>query len=235
MSQDLTGLETILDHTFTNTDLLHQAIVHRSYLNENPNFPLGHNERLEYLGDAVLELVVSDHLFHNYPNPEGDLTNWRASIVNARSLSEVAKQLDLDPWLMMSRGEAKDKTSKARQNIHANAVEALIGALYLDGGIEPAKAFIDKHIITRLPSVLNNQADLDPKSTFQEMSQDVFGITPSYKVMKEWGPDHAKQFEMGLYLNHELVATGVGASKQEAQVAAAREGLKVKGWTRAAS
>lgn len=235
MSHDLSGLEATLNHTFANQDLLHQAIVHRSYLNENPTFPLGHNERLEYLGDAVLELVVSDHLYHHYPNPEGDLTNWRASIVNARSLSDVAKELDLDPWLMMSRGEAKDKTSKARQNIHANAVEALIGALYLDGGIEPAKAFIDKHIITRLPSVLNNQADLDPKSTFQEMSQDVFGITPSYKVLKEWGPDHAKQFEMGLYLNSDLVATGVGASKQEAQVEAARQGLKEKGWAPSAS
>ena len=228
--QPLPELESILEHTFKNIDLLRQAMVHRSYINENPSFPLGHNERLEYLGDAVLELVVSDHLYHHYPNPEGDLTNWRASLVNARSLSDVAQGLDLDRWLMMSRGEAKDKQSKARQNIHANAIEALIGAMYLDSGIAPAQAFIEKRILSKLPSVLENQAALDPKSTFQEMAQEVFGVTPNYKVLREWGPDHAKEFEIGLYVNDEQVATGVGASKQEAQVAAAAAGLQAKGW-----
>lgn len=230
--QPLPELEALLEHTFTTTDLLRQAMVHRSYINENPSFPLGHNERLEYLGDAVLELVVSDHLYRTFPNPEGDLTNWRASLVNARALSEVAKGMDLDRWLMMSRGEAKDKQSKARQNIHANAIEALIGAMYLDSGIAPAQAFIEKRILSKLPEILHNQAALDPKSTFQEMAQEVFGITPSYKVLKEWGPDHAKQFEIGLFLNEESVATGIGASKQEAQVAAAAAGLAAKGWTR---
>jgi ribonuclease-3 len=140
--------------------------------------------------------------------------------------------MDLDRWLMMSRGESKDKQSKARQNIHANAIEAMIGAMYLDAGIAPAKAFIEQRILSKLPSVLDNQAALDPKSTFQEMAQEVFGVTPSYKVLKEWGPDHAKQFEIGLFLNDEQVATGVGASKQEAQVAAASAGLQAKGWTR---
>lgn len=223
-------LQEILRHTFTNTDVLRQAVVHRSYLNENPDFPLGHNERLEYLGDAVLELIVSDFLFHNYPNPEGDLTNWRASLVNAKSLSEVAKDLNLDDWLMMSRGESKDKTSKARQNIHANAVEAIIGALYIDGGIAPAQQFIEQHVLSRLPNILANQLYVDPKSKFQEMSQATVGVTPSYRVLKEWGPDHDKHFSVGVYLGSEEVATGEGASKQEAQVSAADNGLKAKGW-----
>jgi ribonuclease-3 len=205
-------------------------MVHRSYLNENPDFALGHNERLEYLGDAVLELVVSDYLYQKYPNPEGDLTNWRASLVNAKSLSEVAKELDLDEWLMLSRGEAKDKQSKARQNIHANAIEAIIGAMYLDGGIEPPKAFITTHIIAKLPHILANELYIDPKSRFQEMSQEIVGITPNYKVLKEWGPDHDKHFLIAICLGTEQIATGEGASKQEAQVAAAYNGLVAKGW-----
>lgn len=226
----LESLQHTLDYTFRDDQLLRQAMVHRSYLNENPDFALGHNERLEYLGDAVLELIVSDFLYRHYPNPEGDLTNWRASLVNAKSLSEVAKELDLDEWLMLSRGESKDKQSKARQNIHANAIEAIIGALYLDGGLEPAKAFIERHIISRLPNILANQLYIDPKSKFQEMSQEVVGITPNYKVLKEWGPDHDKHFEVGIYLGNEQIATGQGASKQEAQVAAAYNGLVAKGW-----
>ncbi len=228
---DYSAFEDILEHHFQNPDLLRQALVHRSYLNENPDFPLGHNERLEYLGDAVLELVVSDYLYHHYPNPEGDLTNWRASLVNAKALSDVAKDLDLDSWLLMSRGEAKDKQSKARQNIHANAIESLIGAMYLDGGMAPAKQFIDKRVISRLAAILANELYVDPKSKFQEMSQAVFGITPSYKVLREWGPDHEKNFEVALFVGAEQIATGQGASKQEAQVDAAANGLKVKGWS----
>lgn len=223
-------LESILQHPFQNHDLLRQALVHRSYLNENPDFPLGHNERLEYLGDAVLELVVSRHLYQHYPNPEGDLTNWRASLVNAKSLSEVAKELDLDTWLMLSRGESKDKGSKARQNIHANAIEAIIGALYLDGGIEAAAQFIERHILSKLPDILASQSYIDPKSKFQEMAQEVVGVTPGYKVLKEWGPDHDKHFLIGVYLGADEIATGEGASKQEAQVAAAFNGLAAKGW-----
>ncbi len=226
----LESLQTLLGYSFQNPELLRQATVHRSYLNENPDFPLGHNERLEYLGDAVLELVVSDHLYHHYPNPEGDLTNWRASLVNAKSLSEVAKELNLDEWLMLSRGESKDKQSKARQNIHANAVEAIIGALYLDGGIAPAQTFITEHILSKLPNILANQLYVDPKSKFQEMAQEIVGVTPSYKVLKEWGPDHGKHFQVGVCLGSEEVATGEGASKQEAQVAAAFNGLAAKGW-----
>lgn len=226
----LESLQSALGYTFRDDQLLRQAMVHRSYLNENPDFALGHNERLEYLGDAVLELVVSDHLYRHYPNPEGDLTNWRASIVNAKSLSEVAKGLELDEWLMLSRGESKDKGSKARQNIHANAIEAIIGAMYLDGGIEPAGAFIHDRIISKLPHILANELYIDPKSKFQEMAQEVIGITPNYKVLKEWGPDHDKHFMVAVCLGAEQIATGEGASKQEAQVAAAYNGLIAKGW-----
>lgn len=226
----LATLQDTLGYTFKDDQLLRQAMVHRSYLNENPDFALGHNERLEYLGDAVLELVVSDHLYRHYPNPEGDLTNWRASLVNAKSLSEVAKELDLDVWLQLSRGESKDKASKARQNIHANAIEAIIGAMYLDGGLAPAAAFIATHILAKLPHILANELYIDPKSKFQEMSQETVGITPSYKVLKEWGPDHDKHFLVAIFLGSEQVATGDGASKQEAQVAAAYNGLVVKGW-----
>lgn len=226
----LESLQAALGYTFHDDQLLRQAMVHRSYLNENPDFALGHNERLEYLGDAVLELVVSDYLYRNYPNPEGDLTNWRASLVNAKSLSEVAKELDLDEWLMLSRGEAKEKQSKARQNIHANAVEAIIGAMYLDGHIEPAKNFITTHILAKLPHILANELYIDPKSRFQEMSQETVGITPNYKVLKEWGPDHDKHFLIAVCLGNEQIAAGEGASKQEAQVAAAYNGLVAKGW-----
>ncbi len=227
---ELTDLEKLLQHDFATKDLIRQALAHRSYLNENPDFPLGHNERLEYLGDAVLELVVSQYLYHHYPNPEGDLTNWRASLVNAKSLSEVAKELDLDNYLLLSRGEAKDKASKARQNIHANAIEAIIGALFLDAGIDAAQKFIERHIIAKLPNILATQSYIDPKSRFQEVAQEVIGVTPNYKVLKEWGPDHDKHFLVGVYLGAEEVATGEGASKQEAQVAAAFNGLKAKSW-----
>lgn len=228
--ETLETLQTTLGYTWKNEQLIRQAMVHRSYLNENPDFAVGHNERLEYLGDAVLELIVSDFLYLNYPNPEGDLTNWRASLVNAKSLSEAAKELNLDEWLMLSRGEAKDKQSKARQNIHANAIEAIIGAMYLDGGLDPAKVFITKHILAKLPHILANQLYIDPKSKFQEMSQEVLGITPNYKVLKEWGPDHDKNFLVAVCLGTDQIATGEGASKQEAQVAAAFNGLAAKGW-----
>ncbi len=228
--ESLESLQQSLGYTWQNEQLIRQAMVHRSYLNENPDFPVGHNERLEYLGDAVLELIVSDFLYQKYPNPEGDLTNWRASLVNAKSLSEAAKTLNLDDWLMLSRGEAKDKQSKARQNIHANAVEAIIGAMYLDGGIEPAKTFITKHILSKLPHILAHELYIDPKSRFQEMSQEIMGVTPNYKVLKEWGPDHDKNFLIAVCLGSEQIATGEGASKQEAQVSAASNGLIAKGW-----
>ncbi len=225
-------LEDAIDVKFGNRDLLVQAFTHRSYINENPGYRLGHNERLEFLGDAVLELVVTEHLYHTLPNPEGDLTNLRASLVNAKSLAEVALALNFDAYLLLSRGEARDANSKARHSILANAVEALIGALYLDQGFEAAKKFIQNNILLKLPHILEHEAFRDPKSTFQEYSQKYSSVTPSYKVLAEWGPDHDKHFRVGVYLGDEEVAIGEGPSKQEAQVAAAMAGLKVKGWER---
>lgn len=228
--KDFSHLEAKLGCKFQDQELLRQALVHRSYLNENPGFPLPHNERLEFLGDAVLELVVTDYLFRNYPNPEGDLTNWRAALVNAIMLSGIARDLGLEDYLYLSRGEAKDVGTKARQYILANAIEAVIGAVFMDQGMEAARVFIHKEVLVKLPDVLANKLYLDPKSRFQELAQEKFGVTPSYLVLDEHGPDHAKTFKVGLYLGEELVAEGTGSSKQEAQVAAAEQGLHIKKW-----
>jgi ribonuclease-3 len=229
--KDFSKLELRIKIKFKNPDLLKQAVVHRSYLNEHPDFDLDHNERLEFLGDAVLEIVVTEYLFRKYPNtPEGDLTNWRASLVNAKMLSSISQEMDLEKYLYLSRGEAKDANSKARQYILANTIEALIGAIYLDQGTPAAKKFIKANIISKLDYILEKKLYLDPKSKFQEKSQELFGITPHYKVLDESGPDHAKIFEVGLYLGEELVATGSGSSKQEAQIQAAENGIGEKGW-----
>lgn len=227
---DIAGLEENIGVTFKNKDLLHEAVVHRSYLNEHPDFPLAHNERMEFLGDAVLELVVTEFLYKKYPNPEGELTNWRASLVNAKMLSELAAEINVEEYLYLSRGEAKEKGSKARQYILANAFEAVIGAIYLDQGIDAAGGFIHRVVLPKLPYILEHGLYLDPKSRFQEAAQDKFGVTPGYKVLDEHGPDHAKSFKVGIYLGNELVATGEGSSKQEAQVSAAENALAVKGW-----
>lgn len=215
---------------FNNIDLLQQAFVHRSYLNEHPQFKLDHNERLEFLGDAVLELAVTKYLYNNYPNPEGELTNWRAALVNSQSLSETAKKLDLEKYLLLSHGEAKDKNSKARNYILANTMEALIGAIYLDQGFAEAEKFIHKHIITKLPYILENKLYLDAKTHFQELSQEKYGITPNYKLLDESGPDHNKIFEVGVFIDEDLIARGRGTSKQEAQMNAAQAALKIKNW-----
>jgi len=220
---DLSSLEKSIDIKFNNKDLLQQAMVHRSYLNENPDFFLKDNERLEFLGDAVLEMVITEYLYQNYPNPEGDLTNWRAALVNAKMLAEVADHLAVNNYLLLSRGEAKD-TGRARQYISANAFEALIGAIYLDQGYEKVSQFIEKEILKKLPQIIKQKLYQDPKSRFQEEAQDKVGITPVYEVIKEWGPDHV------LYLNQELIAKGQGASKQEAQEKAAEAALKKKEW-----
>ena len=226
---DISLLEQKINVKFNNIDLLQQALVHRSYINENPDFRLDQNERLEFLGDAVLELIVTEYLYNNYPNPEGELTNWRAALVNAKMLAQIAKRLELNNHLFLSRGEAKD-TGRARQYILANAFEALIGAIYFDQGYEAVKNFIEREVLKELPHILENQLFRDPKSRFQEMAQEKAGITPSYEVLKEWGPDHAKRFVVGVYLGKELVAQGEGNSKQEAQEKAAWEGLKNKKW-----
>lgn len=228
--KDFSKLEKNIEVTFKSKELLQQSVVHRSYLNEHRNFKLEHNERLEFLGDAVLELVVTEYLYNHYPNPEGELTNWRASLVNAVMLSQIAREISLDEYLYLSKGESKDADSKARQYIVADAFEALIGAMYLDQGWEVAKNFILRFIIPKLSEIIAQKLYLDPKSRFQEQAQALLGITPYYKVLKEEGPDHAKQFSVGIFLNDELIASGDGTSKQEAQVEAASRALKIKHW-----
>ena len=230
MPADLATLQAQLNLNFRHPELLQQALVHRSYLNENPSFSVGQNERLEFLGDAVIELVVTEYLYQKYPNPEGELTNWRAALVNAKMLAVIAKKINLEPYLYMSRGETADAQGKARQYILANAFEAVVGALYLDAGYAATQAFITQHLLPELPGILANELYHDPKSRFQEAAQDQLGITPTYQVITERGPDHAKNFTVGLYLGEELVSEGDGSSKREAQEQAAARGLKVKGW-----
>jgi ribonuclease-3 len=214
---------------FNKIELLQQAVTHRSYLNENRGYKLEHNERLEFLGDAVLELIITEYLYNNYSNPEGELTSWRSALVNGEMLASVAQGLGVEQYLMMSRGEAKD-TGRARQYLLANAMEAIIGAIYLDRGYDVAKKFVLENVATRLKEILEKKLYLDPKSFFQEKAQENNKVTPSYRVVREWGPDHDKHFVVGVYLADELVAEGEGNSKQEAQREAARLGLEAKGW-----
>lgn len=229
MEKDLTLFEKSLKLKFKNKSLLQQAFVHRSYLNEHKSFELDHNERLEFLGDAVLELVVTEYLYINYSNPEGELTNWRASLVNGNMLAKIARDIGMNDFLYLSRGEEKD-TGKGRDYILANAFEALIGAIYLDRGWEPAKDFIIKYLIPHLSEILEKGLFIDPKTKFQELAQEKVGITPTYKVLDEEGPDHAKIFTVGIYLQKDLIASATGSSKQEAQEKAAALALKNHKW-----
>lgn len=223
--ENFNTLEKKLGIVFNNRDLLHQAFVHRSYLNERPKFELSHNERLEFLGDAVLELVVTEYLYKNYPNPEGELTNWRASLVRGKTISEIAQKIGLNDYLYLSRGEAKS-TGRARDLILANTFEALIGAIYLDQGLETVRKFIEKNLIIKLPEILKKKLYADPKSQFQEIAQEKLRITPIYKLLDEKGPDHNKVFTIGVYLEDKLVGKGKGPSKQEAEASAASYALK---------
>ena len=227
--KDFSKLEEKLKVNFKDKDLLIQAFCHRSYINENPEFYLDHNERLEFLGDAVLELIVTEHLFKNYKNPEGELTNWRAALVNSKNLAEIAKNLGFEDYLLLSKGEARD-SGKARQYILANTLEAFIGALYLDQGLKKSGEFLNSHLVKELPRILKEGLHVDAKSRFQEIAQEKEKITPTYQVLKEWGPDHAKNFVVGVFLGEELAAEGRGSSKQEAEEDAARNGLEVKKW-----
>ena len=224
-------LEKKLGLEFKNRDLLIEAFCHRSYLNEHPDFYLPHNERLEFLGDAVLELIVTEYLYKKYPEKnEGELTNWRAALVNAKILGEVSRELGFNDFLLLSKGEEKE-TGKARLYILANTFEALIGAIYLDQGYEVAKNFVEKNLIKRkLPEIIEKGLFKDPKTRFQEEAQERVKITPTYKVLEEWGPDHAKHFIVGVFLGNELIAKGEGSSKQEAEEEAAKNALKIKGW-----
>jgi len=228
--KDFSILERKLGLNFKNKDLLTQAFAHRSYLNENPDFKLDHNERLEFLGDAVMELIVTQHLYKDYPEKsEGELTNWRAALVNAKMLTSVADEIGFNDFLLLSKGESKEG-GKARAYILANTFEALLGAIYLDAGYSAADEFIKKYLMIKLAAVIKTGAYKDSKSRFQEEAQEKKGITPSYKVLKETGPDHNKNFVVGVFLGEELIAEGQGSSKQEAEEAAAKEGLEVKSW-----
>ena len=227
---DFSPLEKKLKIKFKKKDLLVQAFIHRSFLNENPDFHLSHNERLEFLGDAVLELVVTGYLFLKYPEKsEGELTGWRAALVNAGMLAQISQEVGFNNFLLLSRGEQKE-LGKARHYILANTFEAFIGSLYLDKGYEACRKFINKCLIKELPRILEGNLFKDAKSHFQEQAQEIAGVTPTYRIIKEWGPDHARHFIIGVFLKDELVAEGAGSSKQEAEVQAAQKALAIKKW-----
>lgn len=227
---DFTTFENRITVTFKDKDLLTQAFLHRSYLNENRGIKLEHNERLEFLGDAVLELVVTDFLFKKYPaKAEGELTVYRAALVNAITLSEVATELEMNEFLLLSKGEMKD-TGRARQYILADTFEAVVGAIYMDQGYEKARGFIADNLFNRADAIVEKKLWQDNKSLLQEKAQEIESITPAYQILNEVGPDHNKRFTVGVFLNEDLIAKGEGHSKQDAEQAAALVGLEVKGW-----
>ncbi len=230
MAKDFKSFEQSLSLSFNDIDLLRQAFTHRSYLNEHRGEVHGHNERLEFLGDAVLELVSTHFLYEKFPDkPEGELTAYRAALVNSTTLSEAALQIGMNDYLLLSRGEEKD-TGRARGVLLANAYEALIGAIYLDQGYDAARDFITKHLFPKIDEIVGKRLWQDSKSSLQEKAQEVEGTTPSYAVIRETGPDHDKHFIVGVYLKEVLLAQGDGKSKQEAEQDAARSALEKKGW-----
>lgn len=225
-SNDYQQLAVILiGQHMNNVDLLLTAFTHRSYLNEHKKTVFEHNERLEFLGDAVLELVVTEYLYANYSEPEGILTNWRSALVRTESIGAAASRLGFADYLRLSRGE-KRGSDRAREQILANCFEAVIGAIYLDQGYEVAKEFITKNILTTFQQILDSGAWLDPKSRLQEIVQSSVGHTPVYKVIKEDGPDHDKTFEVGVFVEDKCLGKGIGPSKQFAQARAAEDALK---------
>ncbi len=216
--------------TFKDKNLLKQAFIHRSYINENGGAGVGHNERLEFLGDAVLELIVTDFLYLKYPTyTEGELTSLRSALVNAVIISEVASEIGMNDFLLLSKGEMKDN-GKARQYILANTYEAYVGALFLDQGYADVEKFVTKSLLPRTEEIVNKKLWRDAKSLVQEKAQEYNNVTPSYKVLYESGPDHDKHFTVGIYFGVELIGEGKGKSKQEAEQSAALSALKVKNW-----
>lgn len=213
-----------LGFEFNDIQLLITALTHRSYVNEHKKSVTEHNERLEFLGDAVLELVVTDYLYHNFTEPEGVLTSWRAALVRTESIGEAGAGLGYEPLLRMSRGE-KRGSDRARQQILANSFEAVVGAIYLERGYEAAADFIHKNIISKFETILESGSWRDPKSHLQEVSQRIDNLTPHYRVMDETGPDHDKIFTLGVYVGDKLMGTGTGHSKQIAQQEAAKAAL----------
>ena len=216
--------ENKLGFKFKNINLLVTALTHRSYVNEH-KMTHEHNERLEFLGDAVLELVSSDFLYRNYNEPEGIMTALRAALVRTESIGEAGRELGYEPLVRLSKGEQQG-SERAHDVILADCFEAVIGAIYLDQGYDAAKEFISKHILVKIDEILEEGSWRDPKSYIQELAQKIDGVTPIYKTMKEEGPDHDKTFTVGVYIGNELKGTGTGHSKQEAQTEAAREGIK---------
>lgn len=229
---DFLKLSEKINVQFNDINLLKKACTHRSYLNENKSAGLEHNERLEFLGDAVLELVVTSFLYRKYPNKnEGELTSYRSALVNTHSLSKVALHIGIDEYILLSKGESKD-TGRARSIIHADTIEAIIGSIYLDKGYDAAANFIASQLleIIDIDSIIENKTWLDAKSRFQEKAQEMTGLTPSYKTIKETGPDHNKIFTLGVFIGDVQVAIGSGPSKQEAEQKAAEKALEIKGW-----
>ena len=227
---ELSHLEERIGATFKDKGVLEEALTHRSYLNEHRGLERAHNERLEFLGDAVLELAITEELFKKYPDEqEGMLTAYRSALVNTVSLAVVAKDLGIDEFLMLSKGEKKD-IGRARLVIHANAVEAVIGAIHLDQGYATAKKFINAYVLSRLDEVVKKRLWQDAKSRFQEGAQEHESVTPNYRTLSESGPDHDKKFTVGVFIGEELVAQGEGKAKQEAEQAAAEAGLLKKNW-----
>lgn len=227
---DFNTFEDKIGIQFNNKDILRRAFTHRSFLNENRGAQWNHNERLEFLGDAVLELVTTKYLFDEYPDrPEGELTAIRAALVNTDSIAEGAGRWDMNDYLLLSKGEAKD-TGRARQFILANTFEAVIGAIYLDQGYDSAREFVGKSLFDKTEAIVEDELWQDPKSRFQEKAQEEVNITPTYELIEESGPDHDKHFTVGIYLNDEEVARGEGKSKQEAEREAAENALEEKKW-----
>lgn len=230
MTIDFSQFEKSATISFKDKALLRQAFTHRSYLNENKASGLEHNERLEFLGDAVLELVITDYLFKKYTDkPEGELTAFRSALVNANTLADVALKMGMNDFLLLSHGESKD-TGRARTYILANTFEALLGAIYLDQGYESVRDFISKNVFHLIDEVVKHGTWIDSKSRFQEKAQENTSVTPLYKTVKETGPDHDKNFTVGVYVGSELIATGEGRSKQDAEQNAAKRALEAKGW-----
>ncbi len=219
-----------LELSFQDLTLLDLAFVHKSYLNEHRKNKSTHNERLEFLGDAVLEMIVTEHLYRTYPQAEeGEMTNWRSALVKGGHLAAVAQELNLGIYLYLSRGEER---SGGREKLYllANTLEALLGAIYLDQGYDAAHQFAARHILGRLDNILEAGQHIDAKSRFQEIAQELLTITPEYRFLSETGPDHDKVFTMGLYIGDELIAKGSGSSKQKAEQEAAQAGLIAKKW-----
>ncbi len=230
MPKDFSTFEQSIGVSFNDIELLRQAFTHRSYLNEHRGVTHGHNERLEFLGDAVLELISTHFLYEKFPDkPEGELTAYRAALVNAVTCAQVAEEIGMNEYLLLSRGESKD-TGRARSILLANAFEALVGAIYLDLGYDAAQKFIAERLFPKIDDIVAKKLWQDAKSTLQEKAQDAEGATPSYSVLREMGPDHDKHFVVGVYVKDTLLAQGEGKSKQEAEQSAARSALTKRGW-----